>query len=128
MQTCFGPGVIPHRDLLDVFVALHDPAQLKRQGNDVGTQYRSAIFWHPPEQKAEAEAVIAELTRQSSSARPSSPKSPRRRPSTPPRLPPALLRAEPASAVLPVRGCAEGGEGRGEVRGAVQASRSGAGL
>jgi peptide-methionine (S)-S-oxide reductase len=47
--------------LLEIFFTLHDPTQLNRQGNDVGTQYRSAIFWHTPEQKAGAEAVITEL-------------------------------------------------------------------
>jgi len=61
VQVRFDPAVIAYRDLLDVFFTLHDPTQLNRQGNDVGTQYRSAIFWHTPEQKAEAEAVIDEL-------------------------------------------------------------------
>jgi peptide-methionine (S)-S-oxide reductase len=62
VQVIFDQDVISYRDLLDVFFTLHDPTQLNRQGNDVGTQYRSAIFWHTPEQKAEAEAVIAALT------------------------------------------------------------------
>ncbi|HEY0664211.1 MAG TPA: peptide-methionine (S)-S-oxide reductase MsrA [Thiobacillaceae bacterium] len=62
VQVSFDPDMIGYRDLLDVFFTIHDPTQLNRQGNDVGTQYRSAIFWHTPEQKAEAEAVIAELT------------------------------------------------------------------
>jgi peptide-methionine (S)-S-oxide reductase len=62
VQVTFDPDVISYRELLDVFFTLHDPTQFNRQGNDVGTQYRSAIFWHTPEQKAEAEAVIAELT------------------------------------------------------------------
>jgi len=62
VQVMFDPDVISFRELLDVFFTLHDPTQLNRQGNDVGTQYRSAIFWHTPEQMAEAEAVIAELT------------------------------------------------------------------
>lgn len=61
VQITFDPDVITFRDLLDVFFTLHDPTQFNRQGNDVGTQYRSAIFWHTPEQQAEAEAVIAAL-------------------------------------------------------------------
>jgi peptide-methionine (S)-S-oxide reductase len=61
VQVTFDPEVIAFRDLLEVFFTLHDPTQRNRQGNDVGTQYRSAIFWHTPEQKAEAEAVIDEL-------------------------------------------------------------------
>jgi peptide-methionine (S)-S-oxide reductase len=61
VQVTFDPDTIAYRDLLEVFFALHDPTQLNRQGNDVGTQYRSAIFWHTPEQKLDAEAVIAEL-------------------------------------------------------------------
>lgn len=62
VQVTFDPDVMSYRELLDIFFTLHDPTQLNRQGNDVGTQYRSAIFWHTPEQKAEAEAVIAELS------------------------------------------------------------------
>ena len=62
VQVRFDPAEISYRELLKIFFTLHDPTQLNRQGNDVGTQYRSAIFWHTPEQKAEAEAVIAELT------------------------------------------------------------------
>jgi peptide-methionine (S)-S-oxide reductase len=62
VQVTFDPAVISYRELLEIFFTLHDPTQLNRQGNDVGTQYRSAIFWHTPEQKAEAESVIAALT------------------------------------------------------------------
>lgn len=62
VQVTFDPAEISYRELLEIFFTLHDPTQLNRQGNDVGTQYRSAIFWHTPEQKTEAVAVIAELT------------------------------------------------------------------
>ncbi|MCK5559798.1 MAG: peptide-methionine (S)-S-oxide reductase MsrA, partial [Thermoplasmata archaeon] len=52
----YDPAVITYKALLDVFWGLHDPTQLNRQGPDVGTQYRSAIFFHGPEQEAEARA------------------------------------------------------------------------
>ncbi len=61
VQITFDPQVITFRDLLDVFFTIHDPTTLNRQGADVGTQYRSAIFYHTPEQQATAKAVISEL-------------------------------------------------------------------
>ena len=61
VQVNFDESQIAYRDLLEIFFALHDPTQKNRQGNDVGTQYRSAIFYHSPEQRAEAESVIAAL-------------------------------------------------------------------
>jgi peptide-methionine (S)-S-oxide reductase len=61
VQVRFDPNEISFRDLLDCFFDLHDPTTRNRQGNDVGSQYRSAIFWHSPEQRADAEALIAEL-------------------------------------------------------------------
>jgi len=57
----FDPVEIVFKDLLTVFFATHDPTTLNRQGNDVGTQYRSAIFYADEEQKREAEAFIKEL-------------------------------------------------------------------
>ncbi|PKN97079.1 MAG: peptide-methionine (S)-S-oxide reductase [Chloroflexi bacterium HGW-Chloroflexi-4] len=62
VQITFDPAVIPFTDLLHIFFTIHDPTTLNRQGADVGTQYRSAIFYTSAEQKVEAEAVIAELT------------------------------------------------------------------
>ena len=61
VQVNFDPAQITYRDVLEIFFALHDPTQKNRQGNDVGTQYRSAIFYHSPEQQDEAESVIAAL-------------------------------------------------------------------
>jgi peptide-methionine (S)-S-oxide reductase len=61
VQITYDPSVVTFRDLLDVFFTIHDPTTLNRQGNDVGTQYRSAIFYHSPEQKADAEAAIRDL-------------------------------------------------------------------
>ena len=59
IRVTFDPDQLAYRDLLDIFFATHDPTQLNRQGNDVGTQYRSAIFPHDAEQEAEARAAIA---------------------------------------------------------------------
>jgi peptide-methionine (S)-S-oxide reductase len=62
IQVGFDPDVISYREVLELFFAFHDPTTLNRQGHDTGTQYRSAIFTHSPEQEATAKAVIAELT------------------------------------------------------------------
>ena len=61
VQITFDNEIVSFRQLLDVFFTIHDPTTLNRQGADVGTQYRSAIFYHSPEQKATAEAVIKQL-------------------------------------------------------------------
>lgn len=63
-QITFDPSQIAFRDILEIFFATHDPTTLNRQGNDSGTQYRSVIFYHSPEQKAAAEEVMRELTEQ----------------------------------------------------------------
>ena len=61
MRVTFDPAVLSFRDLLTVFFTIHDPTTRNRQGNDVGTQYRSVVFCTTPEQRATAEAVVAEL-------------------------------------------------------------------
>ena len=61
-QITFDPSQISYRELLEVFFSTHDPTTLNRQGADVGTQYRSAIFYADQEQKMQAEAIIRELT------------------------------------------------------------------
>jgi peptide-methionine (S)-S-oxide reductase len=61
-QITFNPDVISFREVLEIFFGTHDPTQLNRQGADLGTQYRSVIFYHSQEQKATAEKLIAELT------------------------------------------------------------------
>ena len=62
VQVTFDPSVIAYREVLEIFFAVHDPTTLNRQGNDVGTQYRSVIFYHSAEQAAAAKDVIATLT------------------------------------------------------------------
>jgi peptide-methionine (S)-S-oxide reductase len=61
VQITFDPGVISFGELVDAFFDIHDPTALNRQGADVGTQYRSVIFYHSPEQKRIAEEKIAAL-------------------------------------------------------------------
>jgi peptide-methionine (S)-S-oxide reductase len=60
-QLAFDPAVVSFRDILNVFFTVHDPTSVDRQGNDVGSQYRSAIFYHSEEQKRVAEEAIREL-------------------------------------------------------------------
>jgi len=63
VQVSFDPAVLSFRDLLQVFFSIHDPTTPDRQGADIGTQYRSAIFFHGPEQERVAREVIAEIDR-----------------------------------------------------------------
>jgi peptide-methionine (S)-S-oxide reductase len=70
VQVRFDPAVVSYADLLAVFFTIHDPTTPNRQGNDVGTQYRSAIFYHSPEQKKIAEETIARLGREKVFSRP----------------------------------------------------------
>lgn len=62
VQVQYNPSVITYDDLLAVFFNIHDPTQVNRQGNDIGEQYRSAIFYASDEQKQKAEALIKELS------------------------------------------------------------------
>ena len=61
IQVTYNPDVLTYRDVLEIFFTMHDPTQLNRQGADVGTQYRSVIFYHSEEQKKTAETFIAEM-------------------------------------------------------------------
>jgi len=61
VRVIFDPALVSYRDILEIFFTIHDPTTLNRQGNDVGTQYRSVIYFHSPEQQAVAEQVIAAM-------------------------------------------------------------------
>ena len=62
VRVNFDADKLSYREVLEIFFALHNPTQLNRQGNDVGTQYRSAIFYHDEQQKAAAEEIIQEIS------------------------------------------------------------------
>ncbi len=64
VQVTFDPDVTTYREILEVFFSIHDPTTLNRQGNDVGDQYRSAIFWHSDAQRQTAEDIVAELEKE----------------------------------------------------------------
>jgi peptide-methionine (S)-S-oxide reductase len=70
VRIMFDPTVVSYRELLEVLFLIHDPTTLNRQGHDVGTQYRSAIFYHSSEQKRIAEEVIAGVTEEKHYANP----------------------------------------------------------
>jgi len=70
VEIDFDPAKIAYQQLLDEFFALHDPTQLNRQGPDWGTQYRSVVFYHSPEQKVAAEQTIARLTAEKKFSKP----------------------------------------------------------
>lgn len=70
VRLAYDPAEVSIRELLEIFFVVHDPTTLNRQGNDVGTQYRSGIYFTTPEQEAEARALIAELTRDDAFGRP----------------------------------------------------------
>jgi peptide-methionine (S)-S-oxide reductase len=61
VQVTFDPAAVSYREVLEIFFTIHDPTTLNRQGNDVGTQYRSVIYFHTPEQQDTAKHVIAEM-------------------------------------------------------------------
>jgi hypothetical protein len=111
VEVRFDPAVIDYRTLLLAFFAIHDPTTLNRQGNDIGTQYRSVIFTHDEEQEKIAEMLIADLAAQQGLAQshrhrriPSADFLARRG------LPPELLRQQSAAGLLPGGGRPQGGQ------------------
>ena len=128
VRIVFDPAALSFRDLLRVFFSIHDPTTRDRQGNDIGTQYRSVIFCQTPEQKSDAQAVIAELTRRGTLAGADRHRDRRRSDVLSGReLPPGVFRAQRQAAVLPGRRRAQSGQVQEAVRRPAEAlARSGA--
>lgn len=61
VRITFDPAIVSFKEILEVFFVIHDPTTLNRQGNDIGTQYRSVVFYHTPDQKSEAERAVAQF-------------------------------------------------------------------
>ena len=111
VQITFDPEVVSFRDLLDVFFTIHDPTTKDRQGADIGTQYRSVIFYHSPGAGGEAPARDRRSRGQKNLGRADRHRGRAAREILSGRgLPPGLLRAEPAPALLPDRDRAQSGE------------------
>ena len=109
VQVAFDPDVISFREILEVFFTIHDPTTLNRQGADVGTQYRSAIFYHTPEQRATAEQVIADITQASLWDNADCDRSRAARHVLSGRgLSPGIFRAQPEPGLLPRHHCPQG--------------------
>ena len=70
VKLVYDPAQVSTRELLEIFFVIHDPTTLNRQGHDVGTQYRSGIYFTTPEQEAEARAIMGQLTREGTDGRP----------------------------------------------------------
>jgi peptide-methionine (S)-S-oxide reductase len=102
VRVQFDPARISLREVLEIFFVIHDPTTLNRQGNDVGPQYRSGIYWHSPQQETEARAVLAEVNAQVGGRAVT--EIARRG------VPPALLRAQSRAGLLRARRGAQGGE------------------
>ena len=110
VEVTFDPDVIPREVILDVFFTLHDPRQLNRQGNDVGTQYRSAMFYDG--RGAEGAVRVRDRAGRRHLGRPDRHAARAARRVLPGRgVPPGLLRQEPEPGLLPRRGAAQGEQG-----------------
>ena len=116
VRVTFDPAAIDYRTLLEAFFAIHDPTTRDRQGNDIGSQYRSVVFTHSAAQEATARRADRGIHRAESVAEPDRHRSPARTRLLAGRgLPPGLSRPQPAAALLHGGGGTEGGQAAREV-------------